>query len=87
MPVYKCDSCGNCVCYSEPEKDWGAPRSCLYDVGFPVNWRKVLKTVRRCAPLNRQRNAMSLDVERKLFRRQHGLDEAGSLRENRNARR
>ena len=43
MPKYKCDACGNCVCYSEPKEDWGVADKCLYDVGFPVNWRKVRK--------------------------------------------
>jgi hypothetical protein len=44
MPRYKCDACGNCVCYSEPKEDWGTADICTYDVGFPVNWRKVRKT-------------------------------------------
>jgi hypothetical protein len=47
MPKYKCDACGNCVCYSEPKEDWGLPEICLYDVGFPVNWRKVRVVARR----------------------------------------
>jgi hypothetical protein len=44
MSKYKCDACGTCVCSSEPEEDWGIAEICLYDVGFPVNWRKVTKT-------------------------------------------
>jgi hypothetical protein len=50
MPKYKCDACGNCVCYSEPKEDWGLPEKdiCLYDVGFPVNWRKVRAKAKSC---------------------------------------
>ena len=53
MPKYKCDACGNCTCYSEPKEDWGVPKNdmCLYEVGFPVNWRKVRKKVRAKRPV------------------------------------
>lgn len=42
MERYKCDACGNAVCWVYPREDWGLPtRGCLYDVGVPVNWRKI----------------------------------------------
>lgn len=43
MPKYKCDACGNCTCYSEPDEDWGVPNKCLYENSFPQNWKKVVK--------------------------------------------
>ena len=54
---YKCDACGNCICYSEPKEDWGLPEKdmCLYEVGFPVNWRKVRKTVRAKRPVQQRK--------------------------------
>ena len=39
---YKCDACGNAVCWVHPREAWGLPtRGCMYDVGVPVNWRKA----------------------------------------------
>jgi hypothetical protein len=53
---YRCDACGNCVCYSLPKEDWGVADVCLYDGGFPVNWRKVRSTRRKPAAAKRSHN-------------------------------